>query len=77
MTISNQSIFPPTATPDKREMSELLNNTRLIPEILNHTSQLTSLWAQLKNMTDKLNAIQDKLDNCSFGAGGGHVTLPG
>ena len=56
-------------------MSELLNHTRLIPEIFNHTSQLTALWAQVKNMSQKLNAVQEKLENCSFGGGNGHETL--
>ena len=63
------------ATPDKQQVSELLNYTRLIPEIFNHTSQLTALWAQVKNMSEKLNAVQDKLENCSFGGGNGHATL--
>jgi len=57
-------------------VSQLLNNTRLIPEIFNHTSQLTALWAQLMNMSNKLNAIEDRLDNCSFIAANGLVTLP-
>ena len=69
-------IFLPKAAADKNEMSEMLNHTRLIPEILKHTSQLNTLWAQLRNMTDKLDSIQGKLDNCSFGAANGHVTLP-
>lgn len=47
-------------------MSELINNTRIIPEIFDHTSQLTNLWAHLKNMTEKLDAIQDKLENCTL-----------
>jgi len=65
-----------SASPDKHQVSQLLNNTRLIPEIFNHTSQLTALWAQLMNMSNKLNAIQDRLDNCSFSAANGLVTLP-
>ena len=61
--------------PDKEQVSELLNYTRLFPEILNHTSQLPALWAQVKNMSEKLNSIQEKLENCSFGGGTGHETL--
>ena len=63
------------ATPDKEQVSELLNHTRLIPEIFNRTSQLTALWAQVKNMSEKLIAVQEKLENCSFGGGNGHETL--
>ena len=63
------------ATLDNQQMSELFNYTRLIPEIFNHTSQLTALWVQVKNMSEKLNAVQEKLENCSFGGGNGHVTL--
>ncbi|KAL9957684.1 hypothetical protein ACROYT_G034608 [Oculina patagonica] len=67
--------MPCPTVPDKHQVSELLNNTRLLPEIFNHTSQLTDLWAQVKNMSDKLNAVQEKLENCSFGGGNGHMTL--
>jgi len=63
------------ASPDNQQMSEFLNYTRLIPEIFNHTSQLTALWVQVKNMSEKLNAVQEKLENCSYGGGSGHVTL--
>jgi len=73
--IQNSFINLSQATPDNQQVSELLNYTRLIPEIFNHTSQLTTLWAQVKNMSEKLNAVQEKLENCSFGAGNGHVTL--
>lgn len=61
--------------PDKEQVSDLLNYTRLIPEIFNHTSQLTALWAQVKNMSEKLSVVQEKLENCSFGGGTGHGTL--
>lgn len=57
---------PYCSTANKHEMSELINNTRIIPEIFDHTSQLTNLWAHLKNMTEKLDAIQDKLENCTL-----------
>lgn len=67
-----------TASPvnhyEQLSLSEITNNTRLIPEILNHTSQLTELWAQLRIMTDKLDKIQDELENCSLGARYGHLT---
>ena len=63
------------ATPDKEQVSELLNYTTMIPEIFNHTSQLAALWAQVKNMSEKLYSIQEKLENCSFGGGNGHETL--
>lgn len=63
------------AAPDKEQVSDLLNYTRLIPEIFNHTSQLTALWAQVKNMSEKLSAVQEKLENCSLGGGTGHGTL--
>ena len=35
---------------------------------------MTAIWAQLKNMSLQLNAVQEKLDNCSFGVGSSHVT---
>ena len=62
------------ATADKLQVNELLNNTRLIPEIFNHTSHMTAIWAQLKNMSLQLNAVQEKLENCSFAVGNSHVT---
>lgn len=63
------------AVPDKEQVSDLLNYTRLIPEIFNHTSQLTALWAQVKNMSEKLSAVQEKLENCSLGGGTDYGTL--
>lgn len=75
LLIQTSFIYLSQATPDKEQVSELLNYTRLIPEIFNHTSQLTDLWAQVKNMSEKLNAVQEKLENCSFGGGTGHGTL--
>ncbi|CAH3119313.1 unnamed protein product [Porites lobata] len=71
------SVTKPTycsATADKLQVNELLNNTRLIPEIFNQTSHMTAIWAQLKNMSLQLNAVQEKLENCSFGVGNSHVT---
>lgn len=59
---------------EQLSLSEITNNTNLIPEILNHTSQLVGLWAQLRIMTDKLDKIQDELDNCSHEARYGHLT---
>lgn len=73
---SCQSFF--TASPvnhyEQLSLSEITNNTNLIPEILNHTSQLVGLWAQLRIMTDKLDKIQDELDNCSHEVRYGHLT---
>ena len=77
--IANDSIFffinLSQATSDKEQVSELLNYTTLIPEIFNHTSRLTALWAQVKDMSEKLNAVEEKLENCSFGGRNGHETL--
>ena len=35
---------------------------------------MTAIWAQLKNMSLQLNAVQEKLENCSFAVGNNHVT---
>ena len=60
------------------EFQEILNNTRLLPFIYNHTDQIREIFARLQKMNVELEAVRDKLENCSMNSGGSTVKpIPG
>ena len=59
---------------DNNQLNKILNNTRFVPAIFDQTNHLAKLWAQVMNMSEQLTAVQNRLENCSFG--GGYVIVP-
>lgn len=73
---STISHLPPHQCIDNNQLNKILNNTRFVPAIFDQTNHLAKLWAQVMNMSEQLTAVQNRLENCSFGGGYGHVIVP-
>ena len=75
LTVAHDFI-PMLFSPDNNQLNKILNNTRFVPAIFDQTNHLAKLWAQVMNMSEQLTAVQNRLENCSFGGGYGHVIVP-